>query len=274
MKNNRNPVRRNRNIGTAKSGQSNNNALVIPERWADYKIFWERLDNPVINEIKFGDHIITLLVEPTREGYVHACTPQDVTKVLSLLPTKHLAEIELVVFRQPNKKEEILNPAWGRFVYYADLGRYKGPGIYLEALEKDAVVKWGRSITPFRQKELDLLQSDGHIIKKVKRGYEIHTSPQSVRNTQLFRTVPHEIGHAVDYLVNCLNPSINAPTDEESKYISDVFDAKTSIDKEEYANRYAREFYELHSSTGVLPFDQIFDDSKMLDMGLALSWFR
>lgn len=274
MKNTWNPIRRNRNIGTVKSGRSADNSLVVPERWADYKIFWERLTNPVINQFNFANQKITLLVEPPREGSIHASTPQDVRRVLSLLPDEHLKEIEIVVFRQPSRKEEILKPVWGRFVYYADLGRFSGPGIYLESMATGTVLNWGNKITPFQRRELETLQSEGHEITKVRRGYDIHTSPHAVRNTQLFRTLPHEIGHAVDYLNNSLMPSIEAPTETESDYIDAAFRSKPSLDKEEFANRYAREFYERHSSSGHIPFDPIVVDEELLKMNLNPSWFK
>jgi len=238
-----NPTRRNRNIGTAKSGRSADNKLVVPDRWTDDRIFWEKLNNPVVCPIKIGSHTITLFVEPPRAGSIHASTPQDVIKVLSLIPAEHLEEIDILVFRQPSRKAEILSSVWGRYVYWSDLGKYAGPGIHLEAIEVNAVIDWHSRITPFQQKELEALESDGHRIEKNKRGFKILTTPESVRGTQLFRTLPHEIGHAVDYLTNSLLPSLSAKTEAESEYISDAFRAKPSKDKEEFANRYARNIY-------------------------------
>ncbi len=114
MKNNAwNPTRRNRNIGTEKSGYSQNNKFVVPERWQDFKVFWERIVDPVIFPICINQHEITMLIEPTLKGYVHAVTPQDIIRILNLVELEHLEEIELIVLRQPKKKEEILKPAWG-----------------------------------------------------------------------------------------------------------------------------------------------------------------
>ena len=268
-----NPTRRNRNIGTEKSGRSQNNKFVVPERWADCKVFWERLSDPVICPIEIKGHNITMLIEPPRKGSVHASTPQDIMEVLKLVTQEHLEEIEVIVLRQPKRKEELLKPVWGRFIYYADLGRYSGPGVYLESVEVGTLIKWGNKLTPFENKELDSLEADGHRIERVKRGYNIHTTPEAVRSTQLFRTLPHEIGHAVDYLKNSLTPSIEAYTESESEYISDVFNAKPSLDKEEYANRYAREFYQNNQNKGFLPFERIFEEQKLECMGLESKWF-
>ena len=269
-----NPTKRNRNIGTKKSGYSQNNKLVVPERWVDFKVFWERLTDPVICPLEIKGHNITMLIEPPKAGWVHASTPQDIVRVLELVMQEHLEEIEIIVLRQPKKKEEILKPAWGRFVYYADLGKYSGPGIYLEAVEIGKVIKWSNKLTPFEKKELESLNSDGHRIERVKRGYDIYTTPETIRNTQLFRTLPHEIGHAVDHLTNSLNPSIAAPTESDSEYISNVYNSKPSIDKEEYANRYAKEFYQKCLNQGSLPFEKIFDKEKLVKMGLNPEWFN
>jgi len=238
-----NPTRRNRNIGTEKSGHSQNNKFVVPNRWSDYKVFWERLVSPVA----------------------------DIIRVLGLISQKHIEEIDVVVLRQPKRKEEILRPVWGRFVYYADLGKFSGPGVYLEAVQTNTVIKWGKKLTPFYEKELKALEADGHEVERVKRGYNVKTTPTSVRNTQLFRTLPHEIGHAVDYLEHSLEPSVNAATEAESEYIRNMFKSKPTLDKEEYANRYAKEFYDQNSD--VLPFEKIFDKNELIKMDLDPDWF-
>ncbi|MBL4671769.1 MAG: hypothetical protein JKX81_05875 [Arenicella sp.] len=267
-----NPARRNRNIGTSKSGYSQNNKFVIPERWVDFKIFWERLVSPVVCPVSIKGHKLTILVEPPALGSIHSSTPQDIIKVLGLVTQEHLEEIDVVVLRQPKRKEEILKPAWGRFIYYADLGKYSGPGVYLEAMQINSVIKWGNKLTPFYEKESRALEADGHKIEHVKRGYDVMTTPQSVRSTQLFRTLPHEIGHAVDYLEHSLNPSIEATTEAESDFIRNTFSSKPTLDKEEYANRYAKEFYDQNSD--ILPFDRIFDEKELESMGLNPKWFE
>jgi hypothetical protein len=269
-----NPVRRNKNIGTSKSGYKENNKFVVPDRWCDYRVFWERLIDPVVIPLEINTHEITLLVEPVKEGYIHACTPADITKVLELIKVEHLEEIELIVFRQPKKKEEILKPVWGRFIYYADIGKYSGPGVYLEAVPKGKVMKWGNKLDSYDKKELRSLEKDGHKIERVKRGYNIHTTSESVRNTQLFRTLPHEIGHAVDYLYHSLRPSVEAVTEAESDYISEAYNSKPSLDKEEFAHRYAREFYDKFRSEGVLPFERLYNEQSLKDLGLNEKWFH
>lgn len=269
----RNPTRRNRNIGTKKSGYSQDNSLVIPERADDYKVYWERLNDPAICPITIGDNKITILIEPTRQGFVHACTPNDIIKVIELIPEENLENVEIIILRQPKKKEEIISPVWGRFIYYADLGRYTGSAIIIEAQPINNVMKWDSKLTPFYQKELDSLRSHGHAVKQVKRGWEIHTTPETVRHTQLYRTLPHEYGHAEDYIKNYIDPAIEAKTEEEDEYISKVFDSKPWLDKEEYANRYAREFYDKNLKAGHLPFDRIVDKEFFKKYGINEEWF-
>jgi hypothetical protein len=50
-----NSQRRNRNIGTAKSGHGQNNRMCIPKHWADGHLFYERLENPVAFSRMVGD---------------------------------------------------------------------------------------------------------------------------------------------------------------------------------------------------------------------------
>lgn|GEM_PF-255697 len=275
MKNNSwDPTKRNRNIGTEKSGYSQNNKFVIPDRWQDSKIFWESIVDPVIAQIRINKHEMTMFIEPTLKGYVHAVTPEDIVKILNLVELEHLKEIELIVLRQPKKKEEILKPVWGRLVYYADLGRYSGSAIYLEAVQMNYIIKWGNKINAYERKELNSLEADGHTIKKIKKGYDIYTNPETVRNTQLFRTIPHEIGHAVDYLKNVLEPSIEADTEAEYEYITNAYRSKSSLDREEYAHRYAREFFSKWSTQGSLPFKRIYNEKKLKEMGADPEWFN
>ncbi|WP_372370237.1 hypothetical protein [Candidatus Uabimicrobium sp. HlEnr_7] len=251
-----NSMRRNRNIDTERNGYGQNNKFVIPEPFHDMLCYWERLNNPLIFPLKINGHQIVLFIEPTRNDCVHACTPEDIITILNLVNRKHLQQIELFVLRQPKRKQEIIRPVWGRFAYYANLGKYEGPAIILEATPLNHVLHWKKNIDPYEAKELEALKKDGHKIEKSRRGYRIHTTIETVRNTQLYRTIPHEIGHAVDYLENCMVPSINAETEEQKNYISRIFEAKNPLDKEEFANRYARNFYEKWSQKGMLPFSK------------------
>lgn len=270
-----NPVRKNRNIGTKASGYSKNNALLIPQSNAlkdEYKSFYEDLNNPVRLSLDIHGHSILLLVEPTYKGYAHACTPMDIAAILHLLPKEHTTHIDTIVLRQPKKKEQILSSVWGRLIYWGDYQENYGPTIILEAQLLPFNEKWSHSLTPFLQKELDALESDGHKITRNKRDITISGSLGTVRNTQLYRTLPHELGHLVDYHQS-YQSKVNGLSEREEEQLSDIYFSKPKLDKEEFANRYARDFMKKHSDTGEIPFARLFEAERIKSFGLELAWF-
>ncbi len=91
-----NPIRRNRNIGTVKSGHGQNNRLVIPWAWNDDRIFYERLVNPIEIPVTIGPASTHIIVEPPLPGFTHACTVDDILSVLQLIPAQHLDPIKLL----------------------------------------------------------------------------------------------------------------------------------------------------------------------------------
>ena len=95
-----NPTRRNRNIGTAKSGHGLANRMVIAEARKDPRRFWEKLRDPVGVETNG----FTILVEPCVPGFVYAVTVDDVVRMLGLLPAEDFGGLRTVVLRQPTRK--------------------------------------------------------------------------------------------------------------------------------------------------------------------------
>jgi hypothetical protein len=256
--------RRNKNIGTAQSGRGQNNRMSIPERWigAKWIQFHEKLNNPVTFKRIIKTHEIRFLVEPVQPGFFHACTPDDIVQILELLPQKHIEGINLIVLRQPKRKERILDLVWGRLRYWTEIQQYSGVAIHIEAQAVDGISYWSKSLVPEDFQELERLEEDGHQIISEARRYVIQMTAESIRATQLYRTLPHEIGHYVDYLLN---------TDEEGD--CDLFWSKPSKDKEDFAHRYAREFVEREKKAGNIPFQRKFDESALLAEGLSVSWF-
>ncbi|CAA6827539.1 MAG: Unknown protein, partial [uncultured Sulfurovum sp.] len=270
-----NPTRRNKNIGIKKQGFSQNNKFVIPDRYenGEWVSFNENLIDPVIVPLNINGYELILIIEPVYESYIYSCTPQDIIKIMNLFPVQHFEETDLkiLIMRQPKSKDEIVSPVWGRFSYYQSFGQYAGTAITLEAMKVGLALKWGKKLSVFSMKELEMLRNDGHQVEAFKRYFLIQTTPESIRNTQLFRTIPHEMGHAYDYYLNSMKPSMEAwdrDDDAEGEYISEAFHSKPQLDKEEAANRYAKEFYEKYSISGELPFGQIYDESSIRDMGL------
>lgn len=250
------PERRSRNIGTSRQGHGQNNRLQIPESWRDMHIYYEKLQNPVIVKRFVCDKEYVFLIEPTLIDYTHSCTVDDIERMISLLPSDDVQNVDLIVLRQPTRKQKILSSVWGRLAFFYETEHYSGTAIVLEAQKVDEPLEWSKSVNPERKRELQRLERDGHQIRTDSRKMIIHTNLECCRNTQLYRTIPHEIGHYVDYL-----------NDE------DAFDSKTSKDKEDFAHRYADEFNVKMKKSGKLPFKRIFDEEKIKADDLCVDWF-
>lgn len=79
---------------------------------------------------------------------------------------------------------------------------------------------------------------------------------ESLRSTQLYRTLLHEIGHSVDY-------------DRDSG----AFDGKSSLEKEPFAHQYADKLRESLVRFGIIPFARMFDNKTIARDGLSVSDF-
>ncbi len=266
-----NASRRNRNIGTKKSGHGQDNSLVIPESWTDDRLFHEKLRDPVSYEIEINGNPLVIMIEGPQPGFLHSCTPDDIEYLLKLIPEKHLKPIQMIVLRQPKKKEQILSPVWGRLRYWSDIKQYSGPAIHLEAQPLNNTFRWSKSLMPDDSRELERLKSDGHRVESDRRYYYITGDHISIRNTQLYRTLPHEIGHYVDYLESVEYPA--GDDDDKYKYLDDLYFKKPGKDKEDFANRYAEEFFEQQKQNGVLPFERAFNSNSLREKGLDPTWF-
>ncbi|HXG86340.1 MAG TPA: hypothetical protein VNI84_20140 [Pyrinomonadaceae bacterium] len=244
MNTGRNNTRRNRNIGTARQGHGQNNKFEIPSHFSyrEPKVYFEDLKNYRNVERIIKGYSITFLVEETRDECVHACTVDDITYVLQNIPAADLEDLPLIILRQPKRKEEILNPVWGRYIYYAVIDEHDGSAICLDTFDLSKPVRWSKSLSPDSQNELERLKADGHSIETTKRHHIVSSNLASVRATQLYRTLLHELGHHVDRMKN-----------------EDAFETKTSKDKEMFAHRYADEMREYLKQKGILPFERIFD---------------
>jgi len=90
-----------------------------------------------------------------------------------------------------------------------------------------------------------------------------------MRATQLFRTVPHEVGHYVDYRHRVLEAS---SSEQEFNRNLDLFWARPAREREECADKYAREFRANQGRR--LPFPPRFDETRIKQDGLVPAWFR
>ena len=266
-----NPNRRNRNIGTDRAGYGRDNRLVIPAAWADDRMYYEKIQSPKIISSKIGEIKFPIIVEPVHPGFFHSCTADDIIYFLGFVPGEHIRKITAVVLRQPKKKERILSPAWGRLVYWANIGEYSGPTIYLEAQEANGRTAWKKALDPDDAKELARLRDDGHQVATNKRRHLISSSVGSVRNTQLYRTLPHEIGHYVDYMESVEIPGkddLDTWTSLNSRYFK-----RSPKQKESFAHRYAEDLTKSLKRKKKLPFSRIVDVLRMQRFGLKPEWF-
>jgi hypothetical protein len=185
--------------------------------------------------------------ERPRAGSAHACTPTAVCAVLECLPAGDVAGIGLVVLRQPTRKQEILIPAWGRMHWCTEFHGYTGPAIALDAVDFDRPrLRWSRSLSPDQGKELDRMRDLGFAVSETRRSYDILLSPEHVRRWQLMRTLPHEVGHWVDFRERVLDPleAISAPDVFHTREYGDLLSRwgeRPPREREQRADRYADE---------------------------------
>ena len=257
MRAGRDSRRRNRNIGTPKQGHGQDNRMTVPESASDGRLYYEQLKNPVVVSRNVWSEPMKFLVEPTSRGCMHACTPDDVVRVLEQIPWADWLGIETIVFRQPTRKQGLLKPCWGRLAYWADLGRYSGPTVFLEAQDPTRVYRWGSSLNPDDAAELERLRDDGHQVTQTKRDYIIQSSLEAIRATQLFRTIPHEVGHYVD--------SVTTPRNK--------YDSKPQQEKEAFAHRYADDLRRKLAESGRIPFERLDAGLRTGSVGLPKAWF-
>lgn len=270
MKPGRNPARRNRNIGTAKQGHGQDNRLVIPKSCPKNRLFYEVLDDAIPVPRTVGGRDITFLVQPVNRGFAHACTVDDICRMLEYVPAGDLVGIDLIVLRQPTRKQVVLRPVWGRLCYYADAGKYRGRAIFIEAQQPGKSYRWSRSLTPDSAAEFERLKTYGHGIEEDRRGFTITPNLESIRATQLYRTLLHELGHHVDYLGK-VSERAKDKADYDRKQAE--YFARPHREREEFAHRYAAEQATRLRDSGIIPFTRLDAPAALKKDGLDPVWF-
>lgn len=233
-----NPTRRNRNIGTSKQGHGQNNRLVIPYPAHVQKEFFESLGKYEKVTQRINSKKFTFVVEETRQDSNHACSIEDIATVIERIPIDDYGELNLIILRQPKRKEEILSPVWGRLIYSYDFEGDSRPAIILEAVNYSKEFKWSKKLSIDARNELEELKKDGHPIVEDKKYFTSIYEVKNVRNTQLFRTLPHEFGHYVHYLEVVERPSLEDEEFEDWEKRYDSYFALPTSEKERYANKY------------------------------------
>ena len=277
-----NPTRRNRNIGTVKGDRGQENPMTVPAVSHGKYHFWERIDDAKKVVRTVSGRQISFFVQPTRGDCVHACTIDDLTQLLSCLPTPDWEGIEAILLRQPRRKEQTLAAVWGRLTYAADFvdGRgeilYSGPAIIIEAVNPRKPIKFGKRLSIESAAELDRLRSDGHHVRDGDRNHTVDSTLESCRATQLYRTLPHEIGHWVDYLEKVERPSGQLGADASSDYqtLSDRFHSRPAREREQFAHGYAERLRAHLTAEQLIPFDRQLDREQMQQDNLLLRDFE
>lgn len=261
----RNPTRRNRNSGTSASGHGHDNRLVIPNRSNGPIWHWRELGEYRTVKRVVCDREVVFVVERTSRGCVHACTVDDIAYLLSHLPFQDWEGLKLFVLRQPKRKEALLEGVWGRLAYGGEIGRpqdgmFKGPAIFLESTEPNFGFSLTASMRPAGRVEFERLLRDGHNVTRKGPKFSVQCSLETIRNTQLYRTVLHEIGHWVDWLERVRRPV--APPDldiDEYDWREELqtrYDQRPSQELEVSANQYADRMWNNLAAAGVIPFQR------------------
>lgn len=254
-----NPARRNRNIGTPKQGHGQDNRMSVPVSAATVRNGTVRLNLRTQLTRNVGGKHVSFLVEHTTGGCMHACTVEDLCFLLSHVPSSDWAGLATFVLRQSTRKERLLDPAWGRMFYHARLEvqggvPVSGPVIFLEACDVGTPIKWSTSLDPEDSEELERLRLDGHRVERVGRRHVISATADSVRATQLYRTLPHEIGHWFDWLEKVEGPAARG---EDFARLADSYFVRPRNEREAFAHRYADDLLRTLRGKGVIPFPRI-----------------
>ena len=145
-------------------------------------------------------------------------------------------------------------------VYYAEIADLEGAALILEAMDTSKPRKWPLSLDPEAAAELERLREAGHHIETARRAHIIHSSLETGRATQLYHTVPHEIGHWVDYLRSVEEPAAQS-RDQGDDWCHwwDLYWSRPSKEREAFAHRYADETRRSLNDAGVIPFERCLD---------------
>ncbi|MBB4839193.1 hypothetical protein HNP52_002262 [Sphingomonas kyeonggiensis] len=252
-----NPARRNRNIGTASQGHGQDNRMVVPNPGRLISPI-ERIGAHVAAQWRVGSGEIRFVVEELRANWLHPCTIGDVIRLLERIPQSDWAGIRTIVFRQPSRKQSLLNPSWGRLFYFGEIvtarGRVvaDGPMLLLDAIEQGHHFTWPTGLALDDQAELARLEADGHGVERSGNRYIIRVTPESARATQLYRTVPHEVGHWFDWLEKVETPAAQG---EDFSMLRDRYFARPRGEREAFAHRYADGVHASLTATGAIPFE-------------------
>ena len=249
----------NRNTGTSWSGYSKSNDMRVPASWQDkhgnYSMFYERLEVAREQEVSIRGFQLKVLYEEPREGFTYGCTPSEVIRVLASAADVSPSLPDIVAFWQPTRKQQTQKPVWGRFLYFAEIGKYMGTAIVLEAQELGTLLKWSQRMTIEDRAEDERLLVDGHPFVEAKRHFQAELIEGAVRNTMLYRTLIHELGHLVHHHQNMLNA--RTALNEDQELAEEIYFSKPASERETFAHVFAEKISQSLRASGAIPFDPL-----------------
>ncbi len=266
-------TRRNRKIGSEDFGWRKQSPAVVPERWGE--VHYEQLRDPVVVHRTVHRRDLPIVVEPTLDGFVHACTPDDIACLLNLLPAEalfHVRGLGGIILRQPTRKAERLAPVWGRLVFASDVEPVSGAAVYLEAQRRHARWGFGSRQSVEAQHEFARLEQLAPLRRTGKRQHEFEWGLMGLRRWLLYHTLIHEVGHWVDFLLK-----VEIPWQVEGANSALAYDAywrRPVAEREAFAHRFSDEQRDELIRAGKIPFARIFDEDRLRAEGLDPGWFQ
>ncbi len=220
-------------------------------------MYYERLSRYQKTSAVINGHEFVFIVEATRSGAAHACSVEDIKRLLTLIPAEDYGKLKLIVLRQPKRKEEVLSGVWGRLIYSYELeGRFY-PAVVLEAVNYSRALKWAKSLSVDDQQELARLRADGHAFRETGNSFVAELEPEAVRNTQLYRTLLHEFGHYVHYCRVVDHPGCADEDYETRERRWEAYHKLPWAEKESFAHRYADDLRWKLFQQRLLPFARL-----------------
>ena len=186
------------------------------------------------------------------DGHQHLCSAEAIVGVLNELPREDIDGLGLVVLRQETRKEQILRLAWGSMSWCDRFHGYVGPVLSVDAVDlTDPWFRWsGPSLAPGIAREIERGRKLGLHVEQDDGGYWLEMNAKLLRRWQLALTVPHEVGHWVDFKQQVLGPLrvgsvAEAVDDPRYGALMDQWWARPAVpEREEFAFRYAAQFQE------------------------------
>ena len=120
-------------------------------------------------------------------------------------------------------------------------------------------------------------EADGHKLRPNDRNHTIQPSLDSCRATQLYRTLPHELGYWVDFLEKGDRPADQLAADEEVVGYEQLlarYHSRPKGEKERFAHSYAEQLRQHLIAERAIPFDRELDREQLAQDGLRMQDFH